>query len=86
MWLGRSLIRGSLGLWWAIVGGRSGVHGRRAGELRRFPEIGREDLFGVFTLAPADIVFADPGRCRGPADRLGLRVALFWLPWPGIRA
>ena len=40
--------------------------------LRRFPEIGREELFRFFTLAPADVAFIDPGRGRGPADRLGL--------------
>jgi hypothetical protein len=33
--------------------------------LRRFPEIGREDLFRFFTLAPADVAFADPGRAAG---------------------
>ncbi|WP_226360830.1 DUF4158 domain-containing protein [Pseudonocardia sp. ICBG1142] len=43
--------------------------------LRRFPEIGREDLFRFFTLAPADVAFVGPGRGRGPADRLGLAVA-----------
>ncbi len=43
--------------------------------LRRFPEIGREDLFRFFTLAPADVAFVGPGRGRGSADRLGLAVA-----------
>ena len=33
--------------------------------LRRFPEIGREELFRFFTLAPADVAFVDPGRGRG---------------------
>ena len=44
--------------------------------LRRFPEIGREELFRFFTLASADVTFIDPGRGRGPTDRLGLAVAV----------
>ncbi|MCM3886646.1 DUF4158 domain-containing protein [Frankia sp. R82] len=54
--------------------------------LRRFPEIGREELFRFFTLTPADLAFLDPGRGRGwgPADRLGLAVALCALPWLGF--
>jgi hypothetical protein len=31
--------------------------------LRRFPEIGRVELFWFFTLTPADSAFIDP--CRG---------------------
>ena len=52
--------------------------------LRRFPEIGREELFRFFTLTPADSAFIDPGRGRGPADRLGLAVAVCTLPWLGF--
>ncbi len=52
--------------------------------LRRFPEIGREELFRFFTLTPADLAFIDPGRGRAPADRLGLAVALCSLPWLGF--
>ncbi len=52
--------------------------------LRRFPEIGREELFRFFTLTPADVAFVDPGRGRGPTDRLGLAVALCSLPWLGF--
>jgi hypothetical protein len=52
--------------------------------LRRFPEIGRDELARFFTLTPADIAFIDPGRGRGPADRLGLAVALCTLPWIGF--
>jgi hypothetical protein len=52
--------------------------------LRRFPEIGREELFRFFTLTPADVAFVDPGRGRGPVDRLGLAVALCTLPWLGF--
>lgn len=48
--------------------------------LRGFPEIGREELFRFFTLAPADVAFVDPGGGCGPADRLGLSVALCTLP------
>ncbi|NKY43222.1 DUF4158 domain-containing protein [Nocardia cerradoensis] len=44
--------------------------------LRGFPEISREELFRYFTLTPADLAFVDPGRGRGPADRLGLSIAL----------
>jgi hypothetical protein len=40
--------------------------------LRSFPDIGRDDLIRFFTLTPADVAFVDPGRGRGPADRLGL--------------
>ena len=49
--------------------------------LRRFPEIGREELFRFFALTPADSAFIDPGLGRGPADRLGLAVAVCTLPW-----
>ncbi len=52
--------------------------------LREFPEIGREELFRFFTLSPADVAFVDPGRGRGPADRLGLSIALCTLPWLGF--
>jgi len=52
--------------------------------LRRFPEIGREELFRFFTLTSADVAFVDPGRGRGPADRLGLAVTLCSLPWLGF--
>jgi uncharacterized protein DUF4158 len=48
------------------------------------PEIGREELFRFFTLNPADSAFIDPGRGRGPADRLGLAVTVCTLPWPGF--
>jgi hypothetical protein len=41
-------------------------------QLRSFPDIGRDDLIRSFTLTPADVAFVDPGRGRGPADRLGL--------------
>jgi len=55
--------------------------------LRGFPEIGREELFRFFTLAaPADGALVDPGRGRGPADRLGPAVALCTLPWLGFVA
>ncbi|RZL83046.1 MAG: DUF4158 domain-containing protein [Rhodococcus sp. (in: high G+C Gram-positive bacteria)] len=53
--------------------------------LREFPEISREELFRYFTLTPADVAFVDPGRGRGPADRLGLAVALCTLSWLGAR-
>jgi Domain of unknown function (DUF4158) len=52
--------------------------------LRSFPDIGRDDLTRSFTLTPADVAFVDPGRGRGPADRLGLAVQLATLPWLGF--
>lgn len=41
-------------------------------------------MFRYFTLTPADLAFVDPGRGRGPADRLGLAIALCALPWLGF--
>jgi hypothetical protein len=67
-----------------VLVGDAGVRrpgGRELEALRRFPEIGREELFRFLTLTPADMAFIDPGRGRGPADRLGLAVALCTLPW-----
>ena len=52
--------------------------------LRGFPEIGEDELFRFFYLTPADVAFVDPGRGRGPADRLGVAVALGALPWLGF--
>ena len=45
----------------------SSTPGRCTTSLRRFPEIGREELFRFFTLTPADSAFIDPGRGRGSA-------------------
>jgi len=53
-------------------------------QLRSFPGIGKDDLIRYFTLTPADIAFVDPGRGRGPVDRLGLAVQLSTLPWLGF--
>jgi TnpA family transposase len=53
-------------------------------QLRSFPEINREELIRFFTLTPADVEFIDPGRGRGPSDRLGLAVQLCTLPWLGF--
>lgn len=52
--------------------------------LRGFPEISREELFRYFTLTPAELAFVDPGRGRGPAERLGLAITLCTLPWLGF--
>jgi Domain of unknown function (DUF4158) len=52
--------------------------------LRSFPDVSREELIRFFTLTPADVAFIDPGRGRGPADRLGLAVQLCMLPWLGF--
>ena len=53
-------------------------------QLRSFPDIDRDQLIRFFTLTPADVAFIDPGRGRGPADRLGLAVQLCTLPWLGF--
>nr|WP_245669106.1 DUF4158 domain-containing protein [Nocardia speluncae] len=52
--------------------------------LRGFSEISREELFRYFALTASDLVFVDPGCGRGPADRLGLAIALCTLPWLGF--
>lgn len=39
--------------------------------LRRFPEIGREELFRFFTLTPADMAFVDPGPGSRPSIPAG---------------
>jgi hypothetical protein len=54
--------------------------------LREFPEISREELYRFFKLTPSDLAFIAPGRGRGrgPADRLGIAVALCTLPWLGF--
>ncbi|MEU7005011.1 DUF4158 domain-containing protein [Nonomuraea sp. NPDC046570] len=49
-------------------------------QLRSFPDIGRDELITHFTLTPADMAFVDPGRGRGPADRLGMAVMVATLP------
>ena len=42
--------------------------------LRSFPEINPDGLIRFFTLAKPHVEFVDPGRGRGPADRLrGIR-------------
>ena len=52
--------------------------------LKRFPDIDKDELIRFFTSTPADVAFVDPGRGRGPADRLGLAVQLCTLPWLGF--
>ena len=53
-------------------------------QLRSFPDIDRDQLTRFFTLTPADVAFIDPGRGRGPTDRLGLAAQLGMLPWLGF--
>jgi len=53
-------------------------------QLQSFPEISREELIKHFTLTSADRAFVDPGRGRGPGDKLGLAVQLATLPWLGF--
>lgn len=52
--------------------------------LKSFPDIGTDELIRFFTLTATDAAFVDPGRGRGPADRLGLAVQLCTLPWLGF--
>lgn len=53
-------------------------------QLRSFPDVGKDELIRFFTLTPADVAFVDPGRGRGPGDRLGLALQLSTLPWLGF--
>jgi hypothetical protein len=53
-------------------------------QLRSYPDIGKDDLIRYFTLTGADVAFVDPGRGRGPGDRLGLAVQVCTLPWLGF--
>ncbi|WP_207944678.1 hypothetical protein [Actinomadura rubrisoli] len=50
--------------------GEAGVAVEQLEQLRSFPEITRDELIKYFTLTPAAIAFVDPGRGRGPTDRL----------------
>lgn len=52
--------------------------------LRSFPDIDKDELIRFFTLTKADVAFVDPGRGRGPVDRLGPAVQLCTLPWLGF--
>lgn len=52
--------------------------------LRSFPEISPDELVRFFTLTTANVEFIDPGRGRGPSDRMGLAVQLCTLPWLGF--
>jgi len=52
--------------------------------LREFPEVNRDNLVRFFTLTSTDLAFVDPGRGRGPAERLGLSLTLCTLPWLGF--
>ncbi|GIH97779.1 hypothetical protein Psi01_84090 [Planobispora siamensis] len=53
-------------------------------QLRSFPEISSDELIRYFTPTTADVAFVDPGRGRGPVDRLGMLVQLCTLPWLGF--
>jgi hypothetical protein len=46
--------------------------GEQYEQWQSFPEISRDELVRYFTLTSADVAFVDPGRGRGPVDRLGL--------------
>ncbi|MGN9844902.1 DUF4158 domain-containing protein [Nonomuraea sp. H19] len=41
-------------------------------------------MIRYFTPTAADVALVDPGRGRGPADRLGMTVQLCTLPWLGF--
>ncbi|MFC4117258.1 DUF4158 domain-containing protein [Nonomuraea zeae] len=49
-----------------------------------FPEISADELIRSFTPTAADVAFVDPGKGRGPVDRLGMLVQLCTLPWLGF--
>jgi len=51
-------------------------------ELRRFAEIGQDDLIRYFTLTSADVVFVRSK--RSPTTMLGVAVQLCTLPWLGF--
>jgi hypothetical protein len=51
-------------------------------QLRRFPDISREELIRYFTLTPADEAFVVAR--HGAANRLGAAVQLCSLPWLGF--
>ena len=51
----------------SLLGGRSVFTDEELESLRRFPEIGREELFRFFTLTPADSAFIDPALGLGTA-------------------
>jgi hypothetical protein len=53
-------------------------------QLRSFPEISADELIRYFTPTAADVAFVDPGKGRGPVDRLGMPVQLCTLPWLGF--
>jgi Domain of unknown function (DUF4158) len=55
-------------------------------QLRSFPDIDRDQLIRFFTLTPADVAFIDPGRGRGPADRLGLGGPAVHASLAGVRS
>ena len=67
-----------------LLGGRSGVHRRGVGEPAAVPGDRPGGAVPVLHPDPADSAFIDPGRGRGPADRLGLAVAVCTLPWLGF--
>lgn len=52
-------------------------------QLRSFPEISSDELIRYITPTPADVAFVDPGRGRGPTDRLGMMIQLCALPGSG---
>ncbi|MFI7231840.1 DUF4158 domain-containing protein [Nonomuraea angiospora] len=53
-------------------------------QLRSYPEIAGDELIRHFTPTAADVAFVDPGKGRGPVDRLGMLVQLCTLPWLGF--
>lgn len=67
-----------------VVGVGADVLRGSAGAVAVVPGHRQGDLIRSFTLTPADVAFVDPGRGRGPANRLGLAVQLATLPWLGF--
>lgn len=60
------------------------AHAEQLEQLRSFPEITSDELIRYFTPTAANVAFVDPGKGRGPIDRLGMLVQLCTLPWLGF--
>ena len=71
-------------MWWRWLAATWLFSDAHLEQLRSFPDIDRDQLIRFFTLTSADVAFIDPGRGRGPTDRLGLAVQLCTLSWLGF--
>ncbi|MFC4016129.1 DUF4158 domain-containing protein [Nonomuraea purpurea] len=50
------------------------------GAVALVPEISSDELIRYFTPTAADVAFVDPGKGRGPVDRLGMLLQLALCP------